>query len=251
MRIRCYKDRFLKKLIGATIVLCVMVLLSGCSGYTWIPPHPDDPKYAPTPPAIPKQVPTLSGSLYGGEFGLDTMFSDLRAYRVGDILTVKLAEKTQANKSSSTSTNKKSTTDVSNPTLFGSTPQFNVPGVIPLVSNKDNNMEFKLDSNNTFAGDGKSSQKNDLLGEITVTVSDVMPNGNLKIRGEKWISLNQGSEFIRLTGIVRPYDIEPDNTISSGKIANPRISYSGTGALADANQQGWFARLFNGPIFPY
>ncbi len=228
-----------------------MVSLTACAGYQWVPPHPDDPEYAPTIPQAPNQVPQLTGSLYQGDSGLDSMFSDLRAYRVGDLLRVRLSETTKADKSSNTSTNKATGVNVQNPTLFGSTPEFNVPKVIPLASNTNNNLQFQLDSDSSFTGDGTSSQNNSLKGEITVTVAQVLPNGNLMIRGEKWITLNQGAEFIRLAGIVRPYDIDPDNSISSSKIANPRITYSGTGALAEANQQGWLARFFNGPIFPY
>lgn len=241
--------------LGCIIKLLILGIwgasLTACAGYQWVPPHPDDPAYAPVMPQAPSQVPQLTGSLYQGDFGLDSMFSDLRAYRVGDLLRVRLSEKTKADKSSNTATNKTSSVDVQNPILFGSTPEFNVPKIIPLASNKNNNMRFQIDSDNSFTGDGKSSQNNNLQGEITVTVSQVLPNGNLIIRGEKWITLNQGAEFIRLIGTVRPYDIDPDNSIASSKIANPRITYSGTGALAEANQQGWLARLFNGPIFPY
>jgi len=108
-----------------------------------------------------------------------------------------------------------------------------------------------LDSNNTFAGNGTSAQNNNLTGSITVTVSAVLANGNLSIRGEKWLNLTQGSEFIRLTGIVRPYDIDADNTVASSKIANPRITYRGTGAINEANQEGWLARFFSGPLWGY
>ena len=243
--------RIATRIVAFGSLAVATVLLTACAGYKVIPQKPGDPEYAPVEPATPSRVPSLSGAIYQGEFGLDSMYSDLRAYRVGDLLTVKLSESTQAKKGANTDTNKATMVDKKNPTVFGSFPQFNVPGIIPLASNKDDTLEFKLDSNSTFKGSGNSSQNNLLQGDITVTVYRVLANGNLEIRGEKWINLNQGSEFIRLTGIVRPYDIEPDNSVPSRKIANPRITYSGTGALAEANQEGWLARFFNGPIYPY
>lgn len=240
-----------RKLASIVILLSAVALLSACSGYQVVSQHPNDPDYAPVAPSTPHTVPNLSGSLYQSDYGLDSLFVDVKAYRIGDILTVTLAEATTANKAANTSTTKTGSVDVQNPTLFGSTPQFNVPGIIPLASNINNNLRFATNSNNSFAGNGTSAQKNSLQGSITVTVMNVLSNGNLMIRGEKWITLNQGSEFIRLSGIVRPYDIDPNNTVPSTKIANPRIIYSETGALAEANQTGWLARFFNGPLFPY
>ena len=77
-----------------------------------------------------------------------------------------------------------------------------------------------------------------------MTVSEVLPNGILRIQGEKWLKLNQGDEYIRITGLVRPQDIGTDNTILSSKVANARIAYGGTGAFDDVNKQGWLSRFF-------
>jgi len=90
-----------------------------------------------------------------------------------------------------------------------------------------------------------------LAGNISVVVSEVLPNGNLVVRGEKWMTLNQGDEFIRITGIVRPQDIDPDNTVSSYLVANARIGYGGTGPVADANVLGWLTRFFISAVFPF
>jgi len=84
-----------------------------------------------------------------------------------------------------------------------------------------------------------------LAGSITVTVTEVLPNGVLRIRGEKWLSLTNGEEYIRLTGLVRPQDIKPDNTLASNRIADARIAYGGTGDFDQANQMGWMGRFFN------
>jgi flagellar L-ring protein precursor FlgH len=97
----------------------------------------------------------------------------------------------------------------------------------------------------SFEGSAKSDQSNSLRGSISVTVAEVLPNGILRIRGEKWLKLNQGDEYIRLTGLVRPEDIGTDNTIPSSKVADARIAYGGTGEFDDANRMGWLSRFFN------
>ena len=84
-----------------------------------------------------------------------------------------------------------------------------------------------------------------------MVVVAVQANGNLVVQGEKWININQGEEYIRLRGIVRPNDISPDNTISSERVANADIQYSGDGTLNDANEQGWLAKFFNSPWMPF
>lgn len=237
----------MKRLITLVpLLLLAAFALSGCES--------TGPKrtaeYAPIRPVMPPPAPTGNGSIY--QAGYETIwFEDKVARRVGDLLTVTLVENTQANKSATTSTAKSGTVGISNPTLFGSTPQFNTPGIIPLASNKNNNLAFELSSANDFSGDGSSTQSNKLSGNITVTVVEVLPNRNLYVRGEKRIGINQGYEYVRLAGIVRPEDITPQNTVESTRIADPTISYVGEGALADANSMGWLTRFFNSVLFPF
>jgi flagellar L-ring protein FlgH len=166
--------------------------------------------------------------------GAMTLFNDLKAHRVGDMLTVRLAERTQASKSNSTDTSKESSLSTGLPTLLGGGVTRNGE---PILSNE---FETKQD----FAGKGSSSQSNQLTGSLTVTVTAIHPNGNLQVRGEKWLMLNQGEELIQVEGVVRPADIGADNSVSSLKIADARISYRGKGALADSNSHGLLARLF-------
>jgi flagellar L-ring protein precursor FlgH len=109
-------------------------------------------------------------------------------------------------------------------------------------------MGFTQDSN--FSGDSKANQGNSLSGNISVHVLRVLQNGNLMIRGEKWITLNNGDEYIRLTGVVRSKDINANNTVLSSKIANARIQYAGTGSFADVNEQGWLSKFFSSAWWP-
>ena len=111
--------------------------------------------------------------------------------------------------------------------------------------------EGALGGEQAFDGAGSSSQSNSLIGDITVTVVERYPNGNLRIRGEKWVTLNQGREFIRLSGIIRPDDVEPDNSLQSYRIADAQITYSSKGVLAAANKMGPIARFFNSVFHPY
>lgn len=108
-----------------------------------------------------------------------------------------------------------------------------------------------IESDSTFKGDAKSNQSNSLNGQITVHVLRVLPNGNLIIRGEKWLTLNTGQEFIRLTGIVRSEDVSSDNTVDSTRVANARISYSGKGSLAEAQETGWLSQFFMSTMWPF
>ncbi|WP_320337813.1 flagellar basal body L-ring protein FlgH [Citrobacter amalonaticus] len=175
------------------------------------------------------QVPVLS------PMQIDAGETPMSTSAVSFILTVMLEESTQSSKQAKTNFGKNNTVDIGAPTIFGHT--------------KDK-LSGSIDANRDFSGSATSQQQNSLRGEITVSVHAVQPNGILEIRGEKWLNLNQGDEYIRLSGLVRADDIQNDNSVSSQRIADARISYAGRGALSDANAAGWLTRLFNHPLFP-
>ena len=235
----------MKKMHFAAVLLMLAFMLSGCNT---APKR--DPEYAPVRPVPPAPLPEANGAIFRA--GYETSwFENLRARRAGDMLTIKLTERMTANKAAKTDVAKDNTTAISNPTILGSTPQFNTPGFIPLASNQDNTLGFGLESSNKFAGKGSSEQSNLLQGDITVTVTEVLANGYLMVRGEKRIGINQGNEYIRLSGIVRPIDIDADNTVLSTRLADPTIVYVGDGAVADSNVVGWLARFFVSSLFPF
>ena len=216
---------------GAAALLAV----SACSAV----PEPMETFEPPTPVQQVYERQT-GGAIYqaGTEMRL---FEDLRAGRVGDILTVRLLERTNASKNSSTSTSKATEATLANPTVFGR--PITLDGV-PLFNGS-------LEGDQSFDGEGSRSQSNSLTGDITVTVVERFPNGNLRIRGEKWVTLNQGKEYIQLAGIIRQYDIEPDNSIPSTKIADAEIAYSSKGVMAAANRMGLISRFFHSILHPY
>lgn len=160
------------------------------------------------------------------------LFEDRRARSVGDTLIVNLNEKTNASKSSGSNVDRSGSIDFSVPSLLG----------IPLsLLSKHATVEAK--SNNKFDGGGESSSKNDFKGTITVTVIEALPNGNLVVSGEKQIGINQGQEFVRLSGVVNPVHIMA-NTISSTQIADARVEYRANGYLDEAQTMGWLSRFF-------
>jgi flagellar L-ring protein precursor FlgH len=215
------------------LLTAAITSLSGCASNSAKEERAD---YAPTYPVAAQMPQDNSGSIYKAGFGV-RLFEDSKAHRIGDLLTVTLLEKTQAQKSASTSTAKDQNIGFNAPTLFGGQPV--------------NSLSASVGMGSDFTGDGASSQSNSLSGSITVFVSQVLPNGNLVVRGEKKLTLNQGDEYIRITGIVRPMDVNPDNTVPSTKVANAEIIYSGDGAISDANSMGWLARFFNGKLWPF
>ncbi len=219
-----------------TLLLCTG-LLANCASV--MPPQPNDPEFAPVSQAALQAPPPNPGGIYQPTRGLG-LFADRRATRVGDVINVLLTEKTVSKKSSGTSVTKDGSMDFNDGALLGVVPSL---GAYSLLSN--------IGQKRDFSGAADSDQSNSLEGSIAVTVAEVLPNGLLRVRGEKWLTLNTGDEFIRLKGLIRPEDIAPDNSISSTRLADARISYSGRGSLANANKMGWVSKFFNSPIWPF
>lgn len=219
----------------AGLFVTLPVLLTACS-----PLPTRDPAFAPVRPSDLRPPQQNTGAIYQSNFDM-RLFEDHTAKRVGDILTIRLEERTQAQKGADLKSAKDTSVTVSAPTLWGVNP----------ATFLGQDLETKLQTAHQYQGKGTSNQSNSLTGDISVTVVEVMPNGNLRIRGEKRVTLNQGDEFVRLSGIVRPVDIDASNTVSSSKVADPTIMYTGTGALADSSKMGWLARFFNSPWFPF
>jgi len=221
---------------GSLCVIATMLsLLQAC---TPIPLR--DPAFAPVAPADLRPPIQSSGSIYQSGYDM-RLFEDQTAKRVGDILTITLLEKTQAKKADDLNTKKDTSMSVTAPTLFGM-----AASVLT-----GNDVRTELASTKEYKGTGAADQSNSLSGNISVTVVELLPNGNLSVRGEKRVTLNQGDEFIRLSGIVRPVDITSANIITSDKVADVTIMYVGEGAMADASKMGWLARIVQSPWFPF
>jgi flagellar L-ring protein FlgH len=215
------------------------LLLVGSQFACTLMPRGPEPMAAPAI-VLPPVADATPGAIF--QSGREVVwFEDPKAHWVGDILTIRLQEATQASKNSSTKTKKDTAVTNAGPTLLGR----------PVTVNGTEVLKNSLDGAQQFQGEGSSSQSNSLDGSITVTVIERLPNGNLVVEGDKWLTLNQGDEFVRIRGIVRLYDIGADNTVTSDKIANARISYSGRGFVANSNRAGWLARFFASPLMPF
>ncbi|KZN13493.1 flagellar basal body L-ring protein FlgH [Marinomonas sp. TW1] len=195
----------------------------------------DDPYYTPIYDNGMTSAQAPTGGIYQTGMG-DVFFGDQKASKVGDILTINLNETTTSTKANAASVSKSSSATIENPTVLG--------------------QELKMDTTvpqqgTDFSGNASANQNNSLSGTITVTVYKAYSNGLLAVRGEKWLRLNQGDEYIRFSGLVRKQDISPDNTVESQRVADARITYSGTGEVAAGSEQGWVSRLLNTRDMPY
>lgn len=224
------------------LTLVSAAFLAGCMAPA---PKPNDPYYAPVLPRTPLPAAQTNGAIYQDGFGM-TLYDDRKAFRVGDIITISLNERTQASKNASSQLSKESEVNMGLTSLFGG----GVSMANPLTGN-EMNLGAEFGGSRENSGSGQAGQSNSLSGAITVTVSDVLPNGILAVRGEKWLTLNTGDELVRISGLVRADDISTDNTVSSMRVADARITYSGTGAFADASQPGWLSRFFVSPLWPF
>jgi flagellar L-ring protein precursor FlgH len=160
------------------------------------------------------------------------LFEDRRARFVGDTLTINIVEKTQASKKSDTKAERSQAMDVS------------VPSVVNLPFKGVQGMTLGLDSSNKFGGTGQNTSSNDFISTITVTVTDVYPNGNMLVSGEKQLGLKEGEEFIRFSGVVNPVTITGANTVQSTQVADARMEFKANGFVDSTQVMGWLSRVF-------
>lgn len=216
-----------------------LMLFSGCASIEQAKILPNDPDFAPILPEMEEEPIIPTGSLFKENF-VNNIYSDSKAHRVGDIISVVLSENTQAQKKAKTELKKDNSSNLGSVVGLGGAP----------ITFKGDSLELGFSQNSAFKGDSKTDQSNSLSGNISVHVLRVLPNGNLMIRGEKWMSLNNGDEYVRLTGVIRSKDISSSNTIMSSKVANSRIQYAGTGSFADTQEQGWLSKFFGSSWWP-
>jgi len=160
------------------------------------------------------------------------LFEDRRARFVGDTITINIAEKTTASKNSENKTTRSGSVSASIPTVVG----------LPIKTLQGTKLSAS-DTNN-FDGKGQNTSANDFTSSLTVTVIEVLPNGNLLVSGEKQIGLKEGDEFIRFSGVVNPNTITTSNTVQSTQVADARIEYKANGFIDSAQAMGWLSRFF-------
>lgn len=183
-----------------------------------------------TAPPVPLP-PLANGSIYQERRGFAPLFEDRRPRRVGDIITIVLNEQVSASKTAASNTQRGGNATLSFEQL---------PDVLEELAKYG----FDFSGENTFTGGGGSRANNTFTGTITVTVQEVLPNGNLRVAGEKQITINRGTEFIRFSGTVQPRAVSVRNTVPSTEVADARIEYTGNGYIDEAQRMGWLQRFF-------
>jgi len=197
----------------------------------------------------------FNGSLYKARSSFNSFFIDTKARKVGDIVTVKISESSKATNSADTKTGRTSSLEAGIDTLFGTEDWYRdevldrIPTKLP-KPDPFGNPSVKGSMSSDFDGSGSTSRSGDLSAFITCRVSQVMPNGNLKIVGSREVLVNHETQMIILSGVIRPRDIDDDNIIMSTFVSNAKIAYSGSGIVNDRQRPGWLANLLNS-VWPF
>ena len=191
-------------------------------------PAPGFSASLPLPPPVPEPH---NGAIYQAANGYAALHEGTRARRVGDLVTVILVESVSTNKTTSASTGRNGSASITPPSA----------GPLDFL-NPD---ALNAASQSSFNGSGTASQRSQLNGAISVTISEVRPNGTALVVGERNMRLSQGDEWVQFAGILRLADIDVDNRILSTRIADAQIIYGGQGAIQQASRPGWLGRFFN------
>jgi flagellar L-ring protein precursor FlgH len=216
-------------------ILMAVLLATGCA------PRSQETTAVPEPleePVAANAKPQSPGTLWNGDEG--NWLADVKARRVGDIVTVIIAEQAKASKEATTDTDRTTSTSAGISSFFGLEKSVQ-------ASNSNITPSALVDASfaDKFSGGGKTTRSENLAATLTTQVVEVYPNGNIKIRGGKSVTVNNENQIIYLTGIVRQYDVTAGNTVDSGNILNAQITYTGKGSVSDKQKPGWMMRIFD------
>lgn len=245
-------------LTGLSILTLSFTILLGCAAARQtLPPVAEKmPSQEQMPAAAqPLPAPEFNGSLYTAHSNLNDLFIDTKARKVGDIVTVKISESSKATNAADTKTGRTSSLEAGIDTLFGIEDWYEnqvleeIPKNLPRP-NPFGNPSVKGSMSSDFDGSGTTSRSGDLSAFITCRVTQVLPNGNLRIVGSREVLVNHETQLIILSGVIRPRDIADDNIILSTFVSDAKIAYSGSGIVNDRQRPGWLANLLNS-IWPF
>lgn len=230
-------------------ILLAMALGLTASGCTTARPAKERaPQLAATtiPQTIRPQQASDAGLWRGG--AKIWLFRDLRARDKGDVVTVNIVETAKANKQAATKTGRDSSIDAGISNFLGY--ENWVKDRLNEAYGFDNEHLFRANISKNFDGSGSTSRNETMTAAISARVVEVLPNGNLVIRGSRHVRVNHEDQIIVLSGIIRPEDISPDNTILSSFVADARIEYFGKGVVSDEQRPGWLARILDA-VWPF
>lgn len=225
---------------GNFLWIVVMLLLAGCAGpaskINLADIEPITPVVQEPPP------PQTPGSLWTESRG--GLFQDLKGRTVGDLITVVIVENASASKEAKTETDRSSTMSAGIGKLLG------LERKIGSITGDDPSSLIDAETVNAFKGNGKTSRKENLVATLTTQVVEVLPNGNLRIEGNKTVTVNNETQIVKLSGIVRQSDVTPRNIVDSKNILNARIAYVGEGVVSDKQHQGWLVQALD-QVWPF
>jgi len=226
----------------------LVLILSGCAAIKsnkdpaasfTSPKQWSSPKPLPLPEAGPQPASLApTGSLWAPLSG--SLFADLKASKVGDIVTITVSETSAGSKASAT-TNAKAQNFTGSLTFGGVGIGSGVSSPKGALSIGPYNGAF----NKTFTGTGATSQTDSMTAYMTATVMDVLPNGNFLIRGSRWTKVNDELQQIVLEGVIRPADINTNNTVLSQNVAEAKIYLLGKGPVTQYQKPGWLGQLWD------
>lgn len=222
----------MKANVAAMIGPAILLALSACATND---PAPGFAAALPPPPPVQRMVAT-DGAIFQASLGYAGLHEGTRARRVGDALTILLAENVTTSKSVTGRTDRNGSVAIKPPTA----------GLLDFL----NPEALKAAANASFKGQGNAGQSSSLSGAVAVTIAEVRPNGTALVFGEKHLSLSQGKEWVQFSGIIRLADVDVDNRVLSTQVADSRIIYSGAGAVQQASRPGWLSRFF-GKVSPF
>ncbi len=207
-----------------------VALFAGCAWNT-PPATVHQPMTARAAPA--RDIYANAGAIYQPDTARLALFADNRARWVGDTITILMQENTSASKRSSGAANRSGTTSAEIPIWSSNLPLGGLGGT-----------ELEASTGISFSGNGNAASNNAFTGQLAVTVIEVLENGNLLVSGEKQVTINQGTEFIRFSGVINPAYVRPDNSVLSTRVADARLEYRSTGYVSEAQTMGWLSRFF-------
>ena len=218
------------------LLLAGTALLTGCAT-TQHAPLKYSEGFEPIYPVVEERERQRTGSLFTDS--KESLVGRAKTFRVGDIITVLLNESAQAKRSQNSETKR----EAANTLPTGASTK--IGNISPFLGGID------LNNNGTSSkGSGTANQSATLTGEVAVTITEILQNGNLVLRGEKQLAMSEGTEVIQISGVIRPSDISPNNTVQSRRLANAQIAYRGEGELNNASGAGWATKLLFA-FFPF
>jgi len=234
-------NRFISQQRRVGIAWCCLLLciIAGCSA------SPSTKQQKVEVPKLPP--PKTTGSLWQEENGRAYLYEDLRAMRIGDIITIKIVEKHKGSKSADTSAERDST--VSNSLGGSGMGYLGIPG-LRLSGEARRGFGIDASAKNKFGGKGATSREDTLTGTISAIVTEVLPNGDLRVEGRREVTVNSERQIMTIGGIVRRVDVDTKNTVQSSAIADAKIEYSGLGVVDDVQRPGWLVRILDW-IYPF